>query len=324
MKKKDNKKKRVLILSCGVGSVYHIVKILKEKYSDYFYIVGADINESFLIPSINLLDTFYKVSLSIENNFYEEILSILDKEDIDIIIPILDYDQFLFCKDNKDLVKRKIISTAPDKSVFDFYGDKEKMNFFLRKNGFLVPKQFQVSEVKSEDKYFIKIRNGVGSVGATQMIGSDILSLKNLDRYIIEEVCFDPEITVEVFNIKNKISYILRERIETKAGVCTKSCIFFDKNMQKTIEKFCKIILVPNVFNIQFMKNKNGDYVITDVNFRFAGGMSLSYKVGWDEVSALADMWLGKTNGQVFSNFSFNNKKQWVVRIYNEIITKQE
>ena len=102
------------------------------------------------------------------------------------------------------------------------------------------------------------------------------------------------EYTVECFNFNGNIRTITRERIASKAGVCTKTKIFNHIELEKIACDFAKKIKCPYCFNLQFMKNQNDEFVITDVNLRLAGGMSLSATAGWDEISALAKIMLDK------------------------------
>lgn len=316
------KQKSILVLACGLNSAYHMIKVLKNNYTKEFRIIGADINEPYLVPSINLVDKFYKVSPSKIDGFYKEIISILDKEKIDIIIPIFDLDQKLFYKDNPDLLNRKIISTAPIKKTFEYYGNKEKLNNFLTKNHISTPKIYSIKEIKTENEYFLKPKDGVGSIDAKKATGKEILNCKEIENYVIQEVCHSPELTVEAFFFQNKISTVTRERLETKAGVCTKTCIYHNQKLENIVKKFTKVITVPIIFNLQFMKNQKNKFVVIDVNLRLAGGMGLSYKAGWDEVSAISDMWLNKSETEIFSHLKLNSKKQWITRVYEEIITK--
>ena len=76
---------RILFLSVGTNAAYHCIKTLKEKFSNNFYIVGADINEKYLVASCNCLDNFYKVPKSESKSYYTRILEILMQENIDFL-----------------------------------------------------------------------------------------------------------------------------------------------------------------------------------------------------------------------------------------------
>ena len=151
------------------------------------------------------------------------------------------------------------------------------------------------------------------------MSGSEVLDTHDTNL-IIQEICSGPEITLECFNYGGKIYSIARERLASKAGVCTKTRIFTDKALTAIAQKFANSIELPYIFNLQFMTNSNVEMVITDVNLRTAGGMSLSYAAGWDEVSALAKIMLKRDD--VVTTVERKVHEQYVVRAYTDIITK--
>ena len=135
-------------------------------------------------------------------------------------------------------------------------------------------------------------------------------------------MCKAPEITLECFNYNDKLRTIARERIATKAGVCTKAYVFNSTELDKIAQEFIKKIKTPYCFNLQFMKNSNSEFVITDVNLRLAGGMSISFAAGWDEVSALAKIMLEKNESEIFESLPEKIEPQYVIRAYTDIVTK--
>ena len=315
---------KLLLLSCGTNACYHCARTLKEKFQKDFHIVGADINEQYLIPTCNYLDAFYKVPYSSSPNYYETIIEICQKEKIDYILPSFDSDQKLFYPENEDLIKLNVKSFAVSLETLKIYDDKEKMNSFLNSNGFLTPKIFNQDEIEDNENYFIKPRNGVGSIGAKIETGFNIKKIENAKDLLIQEICLEPEYTVECFNFNGVIRTITRERIASKAGVCTKTKIFNHIELENIVKDFVNKIDCPHCFNLQFMKNQNGDFVITDVNLRLAGGMSLSAAAGWDEISALAKIMLNKSEDKIFETLPEKIQPQYIVRAYTDIITKIE
>ena len=315
---------KILLLSAGTNACYHCAKILKEKFKNYFYIVGVDINEQYLIPSCNYLDKFYQAPRSDSPEYYSFILKICKEENINYILPSFDIDQKLFYPENKDLLKLNIISLSTNKEALEIYDNKDNMNKFLKKNGFNIPKIFNIKEIKDDLDYFIKPKNGVGSIGAQILKGKEIKHISKIDDILIQEICLEPEYTVECFHYKNETRTITRERIASKSGVCTKTFAHNNYELENIVKNFTDKIKCPYYFNIQFMKNSNNEFVITDVNFRLAGGMSLSYAAGWDEISALVNLMLNKTNTEIFKTLPKTIKPQYIIRAYTDIVTKVE
>lgn len=315
---------KLLLLSAGTNACYHIAKTLKDKYSSMLYIVGADINDRYLIPSCHFLDAFYKVPRSSSSDYYETILDICNREGIDFLLPSFDADQKLFYPENKDLISIGVTSFGTSIKTLPIYDNKKKMNDFLRSVGLPIPKQYSINECKANEMYMVKPINGVGSVGAALRTIDD-MKLLDMSQFIIQEKCLEPEVTMECFWFEKQLSTICRERIVAKAGVCTKTRIFKNYKLEEIGFKFAKSLLPPHIFNLQFMKNQQNEYVITDVNLRTAGGMSLSCAAGWDEVSALAKIMTGEKDlNEIFVTLPKKINSQYIVRAYTDIVTKIE
>ena len=315
--------KKLLLLSCGTNACFHIAKVLKEKFTKSFYIVGCDINKRWIIPTGEYLDEFYQVPFSTDESYYIFILDICRKEKIDYILPSFDNDQFLFSCDNQNLKRLGVRSLAIN-STLNFYRDKENTNAYLENIGIPVPKRYKKENVDEKTEYFVKPIHGVGSAGIHKETGKAIkesTEIKN-NTCVIQELCFEPEYTLECFLYNDRIYSVVRNRIASKLGVCTKTRIFQDKKLEQYAYKLAENTELPYIFNMQFMKNQNDEYVCTDLNLRTAGGMSLSYAAGWDEVSALAHIMLGSDERKIVSMVDKRIPEQYIIRHYEDSVTK--
>lgn len=287
---------KIFLLSCGTTACFNFCKTVKTKGISDVHLIGVDINPVELVATKNYLDEFYTVPPSSSNEYYKYILNLLDLTKPDFIIPSFDIDQHLFYDGAEDLKNRGIRSLGIPKETLAFYRNKRTMSDLMQKNGIPTPKIFE-NKVESISKYFAKPLNGVASVGA-QKISYYQFDHFIADGYLIQEICKEPEITVQCFRSGNFFRCICRERIQTKGGVCSKARIFHDSSLSKIAEEFSDLIKTPILFNLQFMKDNNNNWVITDVNLRMAGGGYLSNAVGWDETSALLSLLkTGKTDG---------------------------
>ncbi len=311
---------KLLLLTCGTNACFHIAKVLKQKFSNTFYIIGCDTNKRWLISSCNYLDDFYQVPPSINKDYYPFILNICKTKQIDWILPLLDNDLFLFSCDNEDLKKLKIKSFGINSSLI-FYNNKMQTNKYLESIGIPVPKYFSKDTIDNDTEYFIKPIHGFGSIGIKKEKGSVLKNIDN-ENYIIQELCSEPEYTLECFFYNKKIYSITRERIASKSGVCTKTKIFKNKDLEQIAYKFASNTELPYIFNMQFMKNRNGEYVCTDLNLRAAGGMGLSYTAGWDIVSSMANIMLEKDEKIITASVDKNISEQYIIRHYEDSVTK--
>jgi len=275
-----------MVLSAGTASALHLIKTAKKNFSDYFEIFACDTNPDFLIPASKFADKFIQVLPFTSPDYYSQILNLISKNKIDILIPFFDADIKFFYGANPDLKKLNTLSTAPLQKVLGVYENKLLMNNFLAKNSFKVPQLFSKESLIPDKNYFVKPINGVGSKGAKVLSGKEILDM-NTESYLLQEVCLPEEITIEIFSGKNNFKTVCRERLETKAGVCSKGKVFYDAEFHNLALKLAKAIKLPYMSNIQVMKNSNNEWVITDVNLRLAAGTGLCAAAGWDMCSAM-------------------------------------
>lgn len=311
--------KKVLLLSAGTNACYHMAKTLREKFPGQFKIIGADINPVHLIPTAGYLDAFYRVPYTADPKYYDTVIQICRDEAVDFLIPSFDADQRLFTPENPDLIKMGTRSLGTSMKSMDIYESKAKMNAFLSANDFPVPVNYSPTTVNPDEQYMAKPVHGVGSIGAGVRLGREIANLNGAD-WVVQEVCQEPEVTMECFAAGDMFSCVCRERIATKSGVCVKGRLFNDDELTNIGRRFAKTVNVPYIFNMQFMKNSRGQYVITDVNLRTAGGMSMAHAAGWDEVSALGKIMLGRPMADVFQTLPQNIAETYVVRAYVDIV----
>lgn len=311
--------KTLLLLTCGTNACYHIAKTLKEYFPREFRIVGTDINLQWLIPTSPYLDVYFQCPYTTNENYYSYILHVCKEERVDFLLPSFDADQNLFYAENEDLLKLGVKSFGISRDIKDIYCSKSNTNDYLKSIGLPIPREYGIDEIEPDKTYFVKPKNGVGSVGARKSLGLELLQNPDSDL-LVQEVCLEPEITLECFNYKGEVFSVARKRLGCKAGVCTKTHIFQSQDLANIAKKFARSIPLPYIFNLQFMLNTKGQYVITDVNLRPAGGMSLSHTAGWDEVSALARIMLGSDN--VTETIEKKITDQYIIRAYTDIVTK--
>lgn len=314
--------KTLLLLTCGTNACYHIARLLKAKFPNNIRVVGTDINKQWTIPTSPFLDAFYQCPYSCDSSYYHFILHVCKQEKVDYMLPSFDADQFLFYQENPDLKALNVKSFAISQSIRDIYSSKEKMALYLTSIGIHVPQMYSLGQLADDDLYFVKPKNGVGSKGAHTATGRQILD-GDTDGLLIQEVCSQPEYTLECFNYKGKVYSVTRQRLESKAGICTKARIFYDKELDAVAQRFVDNTALPHIFNLQFMKDKNGAYAVTDVNLRTAGGMSLSYAADWDEVSALVGIITGDCDENIVRHVQPVEHETFVARAYTDIVTKR-
>jgi hypothetical protein len=323
MQEWGKKMKGLLLLSCGTNACYHAAKTLKERFHNKFRIIGADVNERHLISTPPFLDNFFRVPFSDAPGYYDKIREICKAERPDFILPSFDLDQQMFWPENPDLLGLGVKSLSTPKESLKYYKSKDVMAKRLAETGITVPRQYEADELLPEGRYFAKPLSGAGSIGAREATGREILNCLDCgEKLVIQEICTKPEYTLECFWLDGRLSSVARERIAHKAGVCVKARIFSSPELESVARKFVLAFDVPMFFNLQFMKNQSDKFAMTDVNLRLAGGGSMSAAAGWDNISALAEVMLGRGSDAAFSHLKLAEPEQYVVRAYTDIVTK--
>lgn len=315
--------KKLLVLSCGTNAHWHVLKILREKFSSVFTLIGTDSNPHYMVAASSVLDRFYQVPVSKDPDFRSAIESILCRERPDYILPIFDFDQQIFFDGASILEKYGTRSLSTPCETLGVYSNKVNMQNAMLKSGLPVPQMFHIGDVKKNVTYFVKPIRGNGSAGACRRLGQD-LNEQDFKENIVEEICSGPEVTMECFVYEGRLSSICRERLGVKAGVCTRARVFKSQKLEQIGRRFLAAFKTPAIFNLQFMKNGNGCYVITDVNLRCAGAMGLSYMSGWDAVSALAKSLLDRSSDEIFESLPEIVPEQFVVRVNDDRVTQIE
>ena len=313
-------KKHILITAAGTASAWHLCNCINEDFNDFFTIHTADINPDYLIPSSVISKHHHQIPLVIDEGYEEKIFEILEREKIDLIIPLIDKDVEIFSNDNRGLIKNGTVSTSPSFATSKLITDKRKLNDYLRAANIAAPKTLTKDMLLNtgESDFFMKPNQGFGSRGVGKISKEEALIKVEDERVLIQELCGEQEITVEVFN-HDGVRTLCRERIETKAGVCTKARVFSDEKLHRLAESLCRVLEMPVAFCFQVMMNKDGEWVITDLNPRIGAGTALVTAVGWSLTKAMLAVFAGVAEPTKY--LIEPDVDRYVTRVYSEIIT---
>ncbi len=247
-------------------------------------------------------------------------LNLLESHGIEILAPLIDEDIALFPLDNLDLRRLGVRSTAPAGKVCARITDKVAMYGWMRSIGVPVPQQFGRNELEPGLDYLVKPERGFGSRGVAMLKGRSIKeSAEYASGFIVQEVCHAPEITVEIFRDQGSISALCRERIETKGGVCTKARFFRDAELEGLVEAIAAEVELPAASCVQFMRNSDEKWRLTDFNLRLGAGTALSTVAGFELARAALCIWLGKGR-ESLEYLRMPDRERFAVRVYEEIL----
>lgn len=279
--------KNILITSSGTGGGYTSSKILYECLRNKVTIIQTDINPKHLVSSSIYSSVFVQSPKVSDKNYTDFILNIIEKNNIDVIIPFIDQDVYIFSKLYEENKISKEIKLQIKKSLIaEICFDKFKAYQWMTAKDIYTPDTFLLDKPVNRDNYIIKPKSGFGSKILFKS-GFDFSKPQNIESHIGQEICSYPEVTVDVFNceVNNDFYFICRERIETKEGVCTKARVFYDKEIG-AIARTLAHNLHLNYFCFQLMR-LNNKWAITDINPRLGSGTPMGQEVGMDFYKAM-------------------------------------
>lgn len=306
----------------GTATAWHISEIVREFFNEYIELYVCDTNDSNLVPSsINAVKVF-KVPFFNDANYEKVMESIIEDNRIDIVIPLIPQESIILASDSMLIKNLNVLSSAPKLKTVEALADKLNLFNALVYLNIPTPKVIQKEDIIDNDVYIVKPRYGFGSRDVFIKTGRDLKNVVVDENSIIQEYCgkdSDDEVTVEVFNDNNIIKVCARKRIETKAGVCTKTEFIDTEPFENYVKTLCSKIEMPTCFNLQFIKHNNV-WKLFDCNLRLAAGTPLSTAAGFQLTRALICKLIGLEVPRDILVINKNIKS--VLRVYKEIVIK--
>jgi carbamoylphosphate synthase large subunit len=315
-------RRNILISAGGTATAWHLANLVKSEFKEYFELYMCDINPSYLVPASTLSDKFIQVPPIHSVGYKQTMINLFKEYNIDIFVPLIDFDVYEFPCDDPMLKEIGVFSTGVNHSSCEKLRNKKVLSYYLQENKINVPNLYntlvEIEEAKA-DEFLIKPISGFGSRGIKKISKRESREYIGNEDVLLQEICQGPEVTVEVFNSKGVIKSISRERIEVKNGVCTKTKLWFDLELHEIAVKLCNILKLPIAFCFQVMKNSVGEWVVIDVNPRLGAGTALASACGWSLASAALVEW-GKLEMDASKYLNSISGEKFVTRVYKEII----
>ncbi|MDE6687947.1 MAG: ATP-grasp domain-containing protein [Lachnospiraceae bacterium] len=317
---------RLWVTAGGTGSAWHIASIVKQYYADKITLYISDINDAELVASSTLADFFFKVPPVKETGYAEYMYDLLRENQIDVIIPLIPWEQRFFAPDLSVFASLGVKSIAPVSVTDNTLNHKKNLYRFCILHELPIIRQYEKEELEAERIYFCKPTEGFGAMDACTMSGKQILErcesgAFDWERMIVQEYCEEDgivqEVTVEAFWDQKKLRTICRRRLESKSGVCTKAAVMKLPEADNVMQKIAGLLELPMVFNIQFVHHEDC-WKIMDVNLRLAAGTGLSNAAGFQLIRALLANLLGLPVEEGW--FQTDESIKTILRVYQEIV----
>ena len=284
--------KTLFINAAGTANGYFLAETARRFEAPRINLLVGDMGPPHLVAASKLADTFVRTPPVADPGFRASMLDVFERHDVGFYIPLFPEDCVAFpFRENE----RPLSLSVPAESVA-LFGDKLVQREMLEEAGIPVEDFFgtldqALASGRRPEDLVAKPLQGSGSKGmldgARSPLPRDDAGLFFAGR------CGGVERTVDVLSWKGRCWTVTRERLEVKAGVCTKTRAGFCPVHDALARRLCSRFRMPVAFCFQTMAGAGGEPVITDLNPRIGAGSAMSRFAGIDFARNLIGLCLG-------------------------------
>lgn len=309
---------RVCVGAAGSATGWGVVRSLRARWPE-LDVTAVDTNPRELVAAAALATAFVRVPPAESAGYAEAMGALFRERRVDTYVPIHDLDLIAAARAAADVAWPGVTVVGPSLTAAELCWDKLAACAAMERAGVRVPATIagDAADAAGAGPWIVKPRRGVGSVGV-RAIGDlgDLLETERTADVIVQERCDPPEVTIDAFADRDgHATALCRERLEVRAGVCTKARLFADCELQQLAAATASACGLRGTFCLQAMRDARNGWTVTDVNPRPGGGTAMSVAVGMDFHSAmLAAAW--GMDGAAF--LVLPDRERWVARGYVE------
>ena len=315
----------LLLGTAGTGTTFGILMSVRERWGSSVRVIGTDMAPPRLVAATAYTDAFVQVPPVHDTEaFSKTLLDLIAAEGVTHYLPTFDPEIVLAAKLRDAGQLGSVDALAPSVRAAEICLDKWKAALFLRETGVDSPETWLASDFSYRGGSVIcKPREGVGSVGVARIRNASDWEhwAQRSDRgdFIVQELLEGAEFTLDCFRSRSgDVSRVVcRERLEVKAGVCTKARVFDDDRLAGLAEQVGRALELTGAYCLQVITPDASTVKLTDLNPRPGAGTRLSAAAGVNvHVAMLADAWGESINGLL----PRLENDRFIVRQYREIV----
>lgn len=233
-----------------------------------------------------------------EEAFLNFIIELLKNNRFDALIPASDAATILFSRHRERLLTYTRLK-LPDQMTMEIASNKDKTYRFALEHGIPIPPTYfpcSEKEVRMISTYaifpcFVKYPIGSASNAVFMMNTPDELTAFFAARehdgiwpVIQQKVCSDlygltgvceKGVILHHFTFRTGYQY-------SRGGTPPFAYSFSDERLLESAQSFLRSLNYSGPFDLDYLKNKNGEYLLLEINPRFSGTLNLAYKLGVD------------------------------------------
>jgi hypothetical protein len=271
-----NKKTNVLVFPCGAESALEIHVALKDIMN--IRLVGASERED---HGRMVYKNYYSDFPNIINpNFIQELNKLIEKENIDIILPTHDTILVYLAK-HADEINTKI--AVPGLEQAETCRSKKRIYELFKAYDFCPTVFPTIGDIK-EYPVYAKLNEGQGSKGAFIVKAEkQLLTLPDLENYVVTEYLPGEELTIDCFTDRHGKLQFVGPRVRNRVfdGVCVNSTTVPATDEIKNIGKIVSDkIGIRGAWYFQLKRDVNGKFKLLEASCKIAGNMNVFRGLG--------------------------------------------
>ena len=316
--------KKTILVSGASGIVgYGILRsLLKNK--EQYTLVGTTIYSDSIAPAFcNIFELAVPTN---SEHYFEWLFSIIKKYKIDMIIPSIEADMYLWNEHRKEIESTGTFVLLNNSQLINLCQDK--WNFYIQLQPliqeYLIPTTDDLSKNIFGYPYILKPKKGFGSKGIIKIYNEEDYQ-KYKDK-ITKDLIMQPivgtddeEYTVSAFfdQEHNLIDYLPLKRKLSSNGY-TEYAEVVDYNFSLILEKIASVVKPIGPTNFQFRLDKNDNMKLLEINPRISSSTSIRASLGYNESQMSVDYFLNGKIPEKVDKESIKNRK--AVRYVEEYI----
>jgi carbamoyl-phosphate synthase large subunit len=259
-------------------------------------ILSTDSNE--LSAGFYLSDYGEVIPETEDENYLNILFKIIDKYDINVLMPSSGYDIFPFSENKEKLRKNGVIPVVSDRDILEICRDKILTFNHLNKK-FNLPFTTEDKNKINEFPLIAKPRFGKGSRDIIQVNDFEELDYINskYSNMVFQEYLPGEEFTIDILSDMNAnpIISVPRIRLQTRGGISTKGKIVLNKELIEESFKIVKYLKIIGPCCIQVKKDKDGVFKLVEINPRLGGGTIFTTLAGANFPKMIIDIIEGRS-----------------------------
>lgn len=306
----------VLVTPAGSGMAATCLKALNEV--DEIRTITTDIDN--LASGLYLADAGYIVP-DFEGPYLDAIAAIVEREDVDVVIPALDDVLDLFARRRARIIEAgaEVMISSPE--AIAVTQDKWQTYERLKPTDVPVPDSWiEWGEIPRQIPKFIKPRRGSGSENAFRVASKDALEFyfDEIDDPIVQEYLPGREVTVDCLATTSRETVTVpRERLETKGGISVKNVVIESESLETIGHRISDLLDLKGAFFFQAKENPDGKFKVTEINARIAGSMCAGFVTPSIQELAVRDA-LGEAISEPVVHYGKQFTRYWAERYISD------